>query len=283
MPLVKTVWVKLQETGAAEVKAALDDVAARARAVGAMDPTIKVAVDKNALASLRAMRLELRALTSSGDQEGLTALAARLKALGEGTDSPKVKMSALSMELRAVEGAAQAAAGAIGPGGAAAAGGGGLLATLGGTGTAAAIAAASATALVSGLGGLIPAAAAAVVGLGAFGALAMPVFTQLKADITAVSTAAGAVARYQAWEAIPKAMWPVVQGGVLLQKVFADFAKQLDPSVLQLFGEGLKIIGTLLPQILPFAQAAATAINGLLQGFDRFAQSAGFADRKSNV
>src|SRR5215472_12852062 len=101
MPLVKPVWVKVKVDGAAEARAAMADLAARGRALEDMDPTIKVKVDTDAIHKLAAMRAELSALTGAKDIEGLKNLAGRLRALGDGSESARVKLRALNLELAA--------------------------------------------------------------------------------------------------------------------------------------------------------------------------------------
>src|SRR5215472_8231157 len=102
MPLVKNVFVRIKVDGAAQAKADMADIAARARGIGQMDPTIKVKVDKDALRQLSLMRIELRALTAAGDSEGLKNLAGRLRALGASSESSRLKLMALRLELRAL-------------------------------------------------------------------------------------------------------------------------------------------------------------------------------------
>jgi hypothetical protein len=181
MPLVKPVWVRFGVQGADAVKTQMATIAARAQAIGKMDPAIKVSVsDKAALLQLAALRVELRA--AGKDSAALGDIAVRLKQIGDTADAPRVKMAALALEMRALQGAINGGGGGGGRGGllgaitslfgagggtaagGAAAGAGGI-----GTGGAIGIGAGALAALSTGLLGIIPAAVAAGAGLLSFG------------------------------------------------------------------------------------------------------------------
>lgn len=292
MPIVKNVLVRLRADGAAKSKADMDALALRARELAAMDPTIRLSVeDRAAMARLAALRFELRALKLAGDRAGLGRLAGELRLLGGSVEHPRAKVRALSLEMQALQAAAADAAGpgglgkllgGIGPGGpvAGAVIGGGVL-----------------TALTSGLGGLIPMLVAAGMGVAAFGALAYPTFskvktaiTSLQADTLAYQNATTKAARNTAlhkiqddWKALDPAQKQAVKGVQALGAEFSKMARQMEPVVMKVLNEGLKIAGKLLPDLLPFARAAGGAILDLLKGFDKFASSPGFKAFLANM
>ena len=55
-------------------------------------------------------------------------------------------------------------------------------------------------------------------------------------------------------------------------------SKAFQPAAFKVFNDALKIANTLLPDLKPFADAAAKAIDGLLKGVDKFAGSTAFKD-----
>jgi len=183
------------------------------------------------------------------------------------------------------------------PGGAAAGTGGAGIAAAGpaaagaGGGTGIGLGAIAAiTALEAGVAGIIPAMAAAAGAVGAFGVLAIPTFmnvsgalTKISADTAAYQNATTAAAKstalkriQQDWAALDPAQRQAVKGIQGLQAEFGKLAVKLEPVTMKVFNEGLKIADKLLPDLLPFAQAAGNAIVTLLQGFDKFASSPGF-------
>ena len=103
--------------------------------------------------------------------------------------------------------------------------------------------------LLAGIGGLIPALASATAALAAFGALALPTITKLVASSPGMRA---------------------------LKDVFASLVAALKPDVVHLFNLAIGILIGLLPQILPFADAAAKAFGTLLDGFKHFARSPEF-------
>jgi len=102
---------------------------------------------------------------------------------------------------------------------------------------------------LSGLAGLIPALAAAGAGFAAFGALAIPTLTKLAASSRALKD---------------------------VKTVFGSMVAAMRPDVVKIFNQAMRILVGLLPQLLPFAKATATALEGLLKGFASFASSPGF-------
>jgi hypothetical protein len=110
--VVKRVIASLSAVGAERVKTDLDDIAARAEAISRMDPTVRVSADdKLALASLRAIRLELDAIAAGADVSAAD-VAAALHEMGDAATSPAAKLTILRLEMKAVAVAAaqQAAA-----------------------------------------------------------------------------------------------------------------------------------------------------------------------------
>jgi len=365
--LVKNVFVRIRSDGAATAKADLADIAARAKQIGAMDPTIKVSVDdKAAIASLAALRLELAGLKGAGDQAGLLSLAQRLKGIGAAADSPRAKMSALRVEMDALKSAARLAGGAIGGGGpGAAAGGGGLLASLASLAPSAGLAGGGLAVLATGIGGIVPALAAATMGLGSFAAFAYPTFAGITRGWNTVTTAVNAyqvasahlniaihrsaadlaayratihgiepdlraaaslltnqhvlwsnlspamqknvtalannkaelrlllpdqqaaltalLAQRDAWNSLPPAQRKLTGGLQSLQTEFQKMVAAVAPLTFKVFNDGIKIANTLLPAMLPFAQAAGKALDGLLQGFAKFAASPAFKQWQSQM
>lgn len=130
--------------------------------------------------------------------------------------------------------------------------------------------------IVSYLSSLISTLAAAGIGIGAFGAFALPTFQKILAGISAVSGAATEAARNKAWAAIPDALRPVVQLALNAKDSFGQMVKAMQPQVVRIFTDALKGINHMLPVILPIARSVGTAIEGLLKGFDRFSRSQGF-------
>jgi hypothetical protein len=264
VPLVKNVWVKLSAIGAAETKAALDAVASKARDLGQMDPVITVKAEiGGALAKLAELRFALNGIvrdTLGGvgkDGGGILGLLSKLGGTIPG--------------LSATSGAGGWGSAAVG---------GGIVA-----------------ALASGLAGIIPMLLAATAGVGAFAALAMPTFktvtgavSTLATDTAAYKTAVGDLAKDQAlhkirqdWAALTPVQTQAVKSIQSLQSVWAGLSAKFAPSFMPVFNEGLKIANTLLPMLLPFAQAAAKAIDGLLKSFEAFAKSPGFAQFRSQL
>jgi hypothetical protein len=293
VPIVKSVLVRLRSDGAKQAKADMDGLAVRARELAAMDPTIKLSVeDRAAMARLAALRFQLQALKASGDRVGLNRVAGELRLLGANADSPRAKLAALRLEMLALR---EAIGGGGGPGGAAG-GGGSLIGSIGGPGVAIGIGAAL-TALTSGLGGVIPMLAAATLGVGAFGALALPTFmkvtgavSQIAADTLAYSRATTAASKNTAlqkirddWKALDPAQRQAVHSIQALQKMFSQMAKAFEPVVMPLFNQALRTVRTLLPDLLPLAKSAAGGIGELLKGFDGFAKSPGFKAFMANM
>src|SRR5260221_9201019 len=236
----------------------MDQVAVRAEALGKLHPEIKIAIDKAAaLEQARILRAGIRAelIGSLGGGPGGGGLLGGLKGL-------------------------------LGLGGSAAkgggAGGGGLSGLIGGTGPVGIGGAAGAgilaaiAAIVTGATGILPVLAAAGLGIASFGALAIPTISKVTAAVTALGKAQTAVARDKAWDILPKSLVPAVHSLISLKDAFGKLVTAMQPAVLGIFNQGLKTANLLLYPLVPFAQAAAGAIGGLLKHFDKFARSEGF-------
>src|SRR5258706_1961499 len=149
--------------------------------------------------------------------------------------------------------------------------------------------------IVSALGAMVSAIAAAGIGLGAFAVFAVPTFMKIAGGIQAVNTAmsklstdklvkgitsaqlaADRLAQSKAWAAIPVALQPAVRAGLALKDTFDKMVAAMQPQVVKIFGDALKVVRDLLPQLMPIARTAGNAIDGLLKGFDRFAKGQGF-------
>lgn len=127
--------------------------------------------------------------------------------------------------------------------------------------------------------GLISGFAAAGAGVGAFGVLAIPTIkkisgamTQLSADQAAYNRATTAAGRSTALKHIHddlKSLDPAeraaVRGIHQLSATYSRMAKAFEPDVFKVFNTGLKVANNLLPTLKPFADTAATAIDGLLK------------------
>src|SRR5258708_18977273 len=157
-------------------------------------------------------------------------------------------------------------------------------------------------ALVTYLASLVSAVAAAGIGLAAFGALAVPTFTKILGGISAVSAAADKLstdklvkgitsaqlaadrlAQSKAWAAIPVALQPAVRAGLALKDTFDKMVAAMQPQAIRIFSDVLKRISNILPSILPVAKSVGTAIDGLLNGFDRFVKTPGFRQFMSSM
>lgn len=234
---------------------------------------------------------------ASGDARDLAdiASAAAGAASAEADMRTTAAEAALALRLQAgaAESAATATAGlAAADTAAAAAGGSGFLASLTGSAGVLAIVAGAVAALGTGLTGIIPAIAAAALGLGSFGILALGTFkdvistlSTLNTDTAAYQAAVGDVAKDQAlakiradWQAIDPAQRQAVRGIQQVQAEFSKLAQQFEPVVMPIFNQLLDIAKTLMPLLIPLANSAAAAIGQLLGQFDKFAKSQGFQD-----
>src|SRR5258708_6593803 len=142
---------------------------------------------------------------------------------------------------------------------------------------------------------MISAIAAAGVGLGAFAVFAIPTLMKITGGISAVSAAmsklstdklvkgitsaqlaADRLAQSKAWAALPVALQPAVRAGLDLKATFDKMVAAMQPQVVRVFGDALKVVRDLLPELMPIARTAGNAIDGLLKGFDKFVKAPGF-------
>jgi hypothetical protein len=274
VPLEKSVSVRISVSGTEDAKLKIDALAGKAEELKKLNPTITPNIDAaKALVEARLLRAGLKAEFEKSI-----------------TETVNVRQSALSRLV-----------GASGLGGA---GGSGLLSGLdsagpGGLAGVTALLPVIGAVLVE-AGALVAGLAAATAGVGAFGALALPTFDKIKNAYTAISgaqkvynqaaainkedptkahaaAAAAALLKLKvAQESLSPSTRTAVTGIQDLMKAYDAMAKAFAPTVLKVFNDGLKIANQLLPALKPFAQAAGTAIDGLLKSFLKFTQSSGF-------
>jgi hypothetical protein len=278
MPLVKQVWVVLSEKGAEEVKAALDGVAARAEEISRMDPTIKLSVsDAGALQKIAALRLALKALHDQVNVDNTGALRnliTNIKAIGDGADAGRVKLSALRLELLAIEELGRKSAMFGGGGGVIPGERGGLFGTLlsgltGGffQGGAGGGGLASLGALFGGGGGI-----ASV--LGSVGGIASMIGIAMTGILGAIpGMLAGGLGLGAAGLFGYRDLGMLTRG---IPRELRGLQRGFQPIMAPLAHTGNDILKGLLLDLVPLARAAAPAIEGLLKAFDGFVSSPGF-------
>lgn len=177
----------------------------------------------------------------------------------------------------------------------------GLPLGLGGGGGAAAIAIIPAAyAGITLLTGLVSGLAAAAAGLGAFGVLSAGTFSQLKGDVSgyqaawqklndtqnlvAVSPTKKNIAAEQRAQLALQAQLvgmgqdagPAAVAINNLRLAYDKLSASLQPLTFKVITDATKAVTTFLPNLLPFAQAGGTAIDGLLTKVNTFFQSADF-------
>jgi hypothetical protein len=275
MPLVKSVLVRLGVTGEDKVKTKLDELRAKADALGHMDPKIKIDLEiARAELNLKILREEITAEDAAkmklqlDTSEGVAKLAA-LQAMKDHLDDP-IDIKIKTDKRFNFAGAGGGFFGTITKG----------LESILNLGPAAipvlAGIAGIILVMIQYIGALITELAAAGIGIAAFGVLAIPTFMKIFAGIQAVSGAADKVAKAAAWKAIPAAIRPAVQAGLDLKGTFDKLVLAMRPQAVRIFGDALKIVSDALPLLLPIAHSVGKAIDGLLRGFDGFVKSAGF-------
>lgn len=138
--------------------------------------------------------------------------------------------------------------------------------------------------------GVLPAIAAAGLGVASFGALALPTIkrisdamTQVTADTNTYDRATTKAGRNTAlihiredWAKLTPAQRDAVKGIQGLQAGFGKLSAALAPLTLKVLNDGLRIANGLLPDLAPFARAAGNALDGLLKSAGKFTQTAGF-------
>src|SRR5258708_22466195 len=154
---------------------------------------------------------------------------------------------------------------------------GGAFASLGPASLPALAAVAAAVLAIAGyVSSIIPELAAAGLGVGAFGALAMPIFSQITKAVTGLGKAQTAVARDKVWDAVPKALQPAVRTILDIKAAWTAMSKSMTPLVGQIATTAGSIVNKLPPVLKPLAVSAGNAIEGLLKQFDKVAGSPGF-------
>lgn len=284
----------------ARIAGSADDLITQIDDLGSKSATARVGLegDKEAKLTLDSLDLKLGRLaekvaTPGIDVKGRAAAQLAIDRVSLAMDRLDAKRARIHIEgtgpagwldrrLFSALGGGSGALGAAAP-----AAGGGL--SLGGWGALAG-AIAGVTALLSGAGGIIPALTSATMGVGAFGVLAIPTFTKvsgaitkIKADTAAYDRATTAAAKstalkhiHEDWAALSPAQAAIVKGVQGLGNEFSKLSAKLAPTALKVFNDGLKIANKLLPDLLPFALIAGSAIDRLLKQFDKFASSPGF-------
>lgn len=117
--------------------------------------------------------------------------------------------------------------------------------------------------------GLVSGFAAAGAGAGAFALLAIPAFDTVK---KAMGDTSAQLAKLSPDER------GAVEGVKALKSEWQGMSKAFEPSAFKVFNDGLKLAKELLPDVTPFAQTFANALDGLLKKADKFADSKGFKD-----
>jgi phage-related protein len=113
-----------------------------------------------------------------------------------------------------------------------------------------------------------PAALAAGLGMAAFGAFAIPT---LKSVFGALADTRAQLAK------LPQPIQAAVRELKSLEAEFGSIAKAFQPQVIGLFSQALGIATSLLPRLIPLAQAGAQAVGLLLTALNRGVTSSGFA------
>jgi len=80
----------------------------------------------------------------------------------------------------------------------------------------------------------------------------------------------------KAWDSLTPAQQAASRSVSALSAGFGNMVTALEPLTLKVLNDGLKVANTLLPFLLPLAKAGGKALDGLVQGFEGFAKSAGF-------
>jgi hypothetical protein len=279
-----------------------DDVAKLARRldeIGTKSAEARIGLkgNKDALAQLDQLQFRLLKLGEKTSKpnvslEGFAKASAEIAALSVQMDRLNEKSRGSSGLLSRLLGSGPGGGGLLGklfPEGAGAAGGPGL-----GLGLGIAAAVPAVEALLVEVTGLASGLAAATLGVGAFGLLALPTFKAVTTAYTGITaaqkaytaaqqlqkedpTAAHAKAAELALDKLkiaqqnqPPLILKIVSGiqGLVMQ--FDRMAKALQPDILKVFNLGLKAASELLPVLLPLAQQAAPAIEGLLKQLGGF-------------
>ena len=144
-------------------------------------------------------------------------------------------------------------------------------------------------ALAAFVAGLAPGVAAAGMGFAAFGALAMPTLSGIfkgYQNITQAQqqyqNAVGAAAKSTAlkqlhhdWAQLSPVQANAIHQIMAFKAHFDTLAKAVQPDVLGIFGNGLKLIDRLLPEVSTLAQVAGGKLNDIVAGMAKGANSPG--------
>ena len=84
------------------------------------------------------------------------------------------------------------------------------------------------------------------------------------------------LAQRTAWDSLTPAQQKASVGLSALAGSYQKIVAALQPTVFKVFNDALKVANDLLPHLQPLAQAAGTAIDGLLKQFGKFTGSTGF-------
>lgn len=131
-------------------------------------------------------------------------------------------------------------------------------------------------ALLGFLSEIVAALASVGLAVGAFGALAYPIFGKITAGVQAVGAAANKVARDKAWDAIPKALQPAVKTILDIKDAWQKMSDSMLPLVGRIASTIANIVQKLLPLIKPLADVAGRAIENFLKRLDQAASSGSF-------
>ena len=260
----KPAELKVELTGTEKVKAQLDDIDAHAELLKKEFPEFTAKIDTaTATSKVSVLRRDLQGIKKVAEDAG------------GGPNGP-------GLISRMLFGGGKSGGGGVtgallpGPGPAAA------LTGFAAVGPALAGLAVEATGLASGF-------AAAGIGVGSFAALAIPALGKIKTAYTNINAAqkayhaavetekldptksnAAAVSRAliklkESWTGLDPAERHAVHGVDDFRTSYDKMAKAFEPDVFKVFNHGLKIANDLLPTLKPFADRAATAIDGLLK------------------
>lgn len=248
-------------------------------------------------------------VTDAGDAAKLDRFAAKLDDLDHKVASPRIRLAGAlraEAEIHAIEASLDdlkrkseetGAEGAIGTflngaGGSGAAGGPAGIAAL----------AVGFTLLAEQIAAILGPLAAAGIGLGAFGALAIPTLDKVKNAYSGVTTAqknyqaavaldkldptkahaAAAAAALDklklAWQGMSPLTRDAVKGIQGIVSQFSGMARQVAPEVLKIFDDLLPGIHQLIGDLGPFAKAIGPVLDKMAKSFSQFTMSPGFKD-----
>ena len=292
----KSATARVGLAGDKEASLSIADIELKLARLGKKAANPNVTVEGLASAQLGIMRLSLaldKLNAKHARPDVSTGFLSRILGRGGGPG-----VGSLSAIAQLITGAVPAAASVAGAGGSTVSSGAGSAAGSFAGSPAGLIAMAASIPLIEAAAvdvtGLVSGLAAAAAGVGAFGLLAVPTFKAVTTAYTGITAAqkayAGALALQKAdptaahakaaelaldklqiaQQNQPPMILRIVSGVQGLVTQFDRMAKVMQPDILKVFNLGLKTATEVLPVLLPLAQAAAPAIEGLLK------QMAGF-------